>query len=277
MNRRMIFVVGAAIAVPTAIVGGLEAQEAARRDKTSVAPPESPLAAYPGFGHNPASDRRAFAADEARRQQIIGQCMRNAGFQYTSEVSQSVSGSEAGRVNRENGAVPLSPNERHRRTLTGEQLTRYNMALYGVPDPNDQTNLWNPSSGTGGGCWGEAIRAFNGVYAASKSLQKEYWDVRQGIGKDRRVTEAAAKWSSCMSGKRFNLASLQELASAQANQGMVRGKPTMSQAQVEAATAASNECSDTAGYQDAIRAATIDAETAFVQKHKSTLEASKPR
>lgn len=265
--------------VAASVVGGgvLTAQEMARGGRTSVMPAQSPLAAFPGFGHSPDNDRRAFAAEEAKRQQLIGQCMRTAGFQYVSEVSQTVSAADAARTPRRGRAAPQSSNERYRQTLSGEERTKYNMALYGVPDPNDPKNLWNPASGTGGGCWGEAIRAFDGVYAASNALRDQYWDMRQAIGKDRRIVEATAKWSSCMSGKGFNLASLQELTSAQANMGMIRDKPTMTPAQVEAATAASNTCLGEAGYDDAVRTATLEAETGFVSKHKAVLEAKRPK
>jgi hypothetical protein len=173
--------------------------------------------------------------------------------------------------------APVSPNERYRQSLSAEERTRYNMALYGVPDPNDPTNLWNPASGTGGGCWGEAMRGFDGVYAASNALRDQYWDMRQAIGKDRRIAAATAKWSSCMSGKGFNLASVQELTSAQANMGMIRDKPTMSPDQVEAATAASSSCIGEAGYEDAVRTATVEAETAFVARNKAVLEAKRPK
>ncbi|HEX6374336.1 MAG TPA: hypothetical protein VFZ91_01300 [Allosphingosinicella sp.] len=277
MDKSRKLLIGAAIAVPLAVGGVLAAQEIAKSGRTSVHPAQSPLAAYPGFGHNAGEDRRAFAAEEARRQQIIAQCMRDAGFQYVSELSQSVSASDAARMRRRSQAAPESPNERYRAGLTVEKRTEYNMALYGVPDPNDPNNLWNPSSPTGGGCWGQAIRAFDGIYAASNALRNEYWDMRQAIGKDRRVVEATAKWSSCMSGKGFNLASLQELASAQANMGMIRDKPTLSPDQVEAATAASGECLGSAGYEAAVRTATIEAETAFVERHKSVLEAKRPK
>jgi hypothetical protein len=52
------------------------------------------------------------------------------------------------------------------RPLAPAERTRYYLALYAVPDPNDEANLWNPRSPTGGGCWGEAIREVPSVYFA---------------------------------------------------------------------------------------------------------------
>jgi hypothetical protein len=277
MDKTRKLIAGGLVAASVAVAGTLAAQEMAKTGRTSVMPAQSPLAAYPGFGHNPDNDRRAFAAEEAKRQQVIGQCMRSAGYQYVSEVAQSVSAGEARRMERRGGGAPVSPNERVRQALSPAERTKYNMTLYGVPDPNDPANLWSPASGTGGGCWGEAIRAFDGVYAASNALRNQYWDMRQAIAKDSRVVEANGKWASCMKGKGFNLASRQELAGAQANMGMIRDKPTMSPEQVDAATAASSACLDTAGFEDAVRTATIEAETAFVGKHKATLEAKRPK
>jgi hypothetical protein len=277
MDQRKKLLIGGLVAASVAVAGGLTAQEMVKSGRTSVMPAQSPLAAFPGFGHNPDNDRRAFAAEEAKRQQVIGQCMRAAGFQYTSEVAQAVSAGEAARSERRGRGAPVSPNERYRQSLSAEERTKYNMALYGVADPNDPTKLWNPASGTGGGCWGDAIRAFDGVYAASNALRDPYWDMRQGIGKDRRIVEATTKWSSCMKGKGFDLASIQELASAQANMGMIRDKPTMTPEQVGAASAASATCLEDAGYEDAVRTATVEAETAFVQKHKAVLEAKRPK
>jgi hypothetical protein len=277
MDKSRKLLVGGLVAGTVALAGALTAQEMAKSGRTSVMPAQSPLAAYPGFGHDPDGDRRAFAAEEAKRQQAIGQCMRSAGFQYVSEVAQSVSAADAARTERRSRTAPVSPNERYRQSLGAEERTKYNMALYGVPDPNDPTNLWNPASGTGGGCWGEAMRGFAGVYAGANALRDQYWDMRQAIGKDRRVVAATAKWSSCMSGKGFNLASVQELTSAQANMGMIRDKPTMSPDQVAAATSASGACLSEAGFEEAVQTATLEAETAFVAKHKAVLEAKRPK
>lgn len=277
MKRNNKLLLGAALAIPLAVAGTVAAQQALQTGRTSVRPAASPLAAYPGFGHDQERDRRAFAADEARRQQEIARCMKDAGFQYVSEVSRTVSAADAARMGRRSARAPESPNERYRQSLTAEQRTKYNIALYGVPDPNDPANLWNPASGTGGGCWGEAMRAFNGVYAGANAVQNDFWDMRQGIGRDRRVVAATQKWSVCMKGRGFNIDSLQELAGAQANMGMIRDKPTLTAEQVEAATAASGECLGESDYEAALTSATVEAETAFVQKHKAVLDAKKPR
>lgn len=277
MDKSRKRLIGALVAASVAVAGGLAAQEMARSGRTSVMSSQSPLAVFPGFGHNPDNDRRAFAAEEAKRQQVIGQCMRAAGFQYTSEVAQAVSAADAARMPRRGGPATESPNERYRQSLNAKQRTQYNMALYGVPDPNDEANLWNPASGTGGGCWGEALRSFDGVYAGLNALRDQYWDMHQAIAKDPRIVGTNTKWASCMKGKGFNLASRQELAGAQSNMGMIPDKPTMSPERVEAATAASSACLDAAGFEDAVRTATIEAETVFVAKHKAVLEAKRPK
>ena len=137
-------------------------------------PPASALAEYPGFGHRPEEDMRSFAADEAKRQQIIFQCMRDAGLEYYPETGAIVRNTAAPAAEARKQR-PRSRNEVYRESLSGEKLRQYNMTLFGVPDPNSQTELWDPSSPTGGGCWGEALRGVKGVFDASRALTRDMW------------------------------------------------------------------------------------------------------
>ncbi len=66
-----------------------------------------------------------------------------------------------------------------------------------MPDPNDPTNLWNPSSATRGGCSGNALRAVPGVYGGRSALMEEYEKMIIEVRADERVKQAEAKWSEC--------------------------------------------------------------------------------
>jgi hypothetical protein len=154
---------------------------------------ESPLAAYPGFGHDHEADEAHYRRQEIALQRYIARCMRQAGFEYT--AAPSVVNAPAPRQ---------GPNERYLASLSPERRTRYNLTLYGVPDPNDEENLWDPSSKTGGGCWGEAMRAIPSVYAGESELRAQLDAMQRLIARDARVQDAERRWSACMRSRGFS-------------------------------------------------------------------------
>lgn len=96
----------------------------------------SPLATYPGFGHNPQADEAQYRREQVSREQLIARCMQAADLRYTPAPDiQKPQRSERGQSRA--AAVPVDVNERYARSLSGAERTRYYVALYGVPDPND--------------------------------------------------------------------------------------------------------------------------------------------
>jgi len=252
--------------VATAVSGMAYAQST-----SSKAPPQSALASYAGFGHNAESDMRAFAADEAKRQQSIFQCMRKASFDYFPETGAIVRAA-ASPINERRKAPPQSRNQVYREGLAPDKLQQYNLALFGVPDPNSETQLWDPSSPTGGGCWGEALRSVRGVFDASRALTREYVQARQSVAQDSRVTAAEAKWASCIRGKGFAFQKLSDARAAFYNGGIVPGQAATPASSIDQLGAASDACLAEAQYQEAEQLARTDAENKFVREHKSTLD-----
>lgn len=162
--------------------------------------PVSPLAAYPGFGHNPAADESRYRREQAARERRIAACMRDKGLAYVPEAPlerTQAQSPERGRA----GARPVDQNERHAASLSPSQRATYYVALYGVPDPNDQSaNLWKPGSPTGGGCWGDALRAIPGVYSARSALAGEFAEMRRSVVDHPAVKTAEQGWRpACVS------------------------------------------------------------------------------
>lgn len=206
--------------------------------------------------------------------QIIFQCMKSAGFEYHPETATVV---------RNNTTTPSearkrpkkSRNEAYRESLAGDKLQQYNMTLFGVPDPNSETELWNPNSPTGGGCWGDALRSVKGVFEASRALTREYVEMRRSVSRDPRVTAAEAKWSKCMAGKGHEFGSLADFRAIVYNQGEIPGRPKVPMERLPEANAASDACLAESGYGDAEQGARVDAENAFVRNHKAKLDQHK--
>jgi len=259
-----------ALLLITACAGLAYAQSAGQKP-----PPRSALAAYPGFGHNAESDMRAFASDNAKRQQMIAQCMRAAGYEYYPEIGIIVR-TAAAPIQERRRRPAQSRNDTYRKGLPADKLQQYNMALFGVPDPHSETQLWDPSSPTGGGCWGEALRSVRGVFDASRALTREYVEMRRSVVEDPRVRAAEAKWASCMAGKGHDFEKVSDVRAAVFNRGEVPGKQQVPVERLDELAAASDACLAEANFADAENAARMDAENAFVRAHKATLDRLKP-
>jgi hypothetical protein len=221
---------------------------------------QSPLASYPGFGHDRAAERAQIRRQGLAVQRYIAQCMRKAGFEYM-PVPSTV-----------NAPSPPNPNEPYVASLSAERRTQYNLTLYGVPDPNDEENLWDPRSPTGGGCWGEAMRATPSIFAAKSELMTEYDALRRSIERDPRVRAAEERWSACMRSQGFEYARPQS-SPAREDSAAIRGGYTPELERVsQTARATSPECVS-AVRLDSIKAAVrVEKESQFVRAHKDILD-----
>jgi hypothetical protein len=240
-------------------------------------PARSPLASYPGFGHNHRADDSLSRRQELAREQAIARCMLRSGFEYTPMPAVVVNpGAPQAR-----GPLPTRqhPNALYVASLSAADRTRYNLALYGVPDPNDEGNLWDPRSPTGGGCWGEAIRAIPSVYAAKGELMAAH-RVRS-VARDARVRAAEQRWSECMRARGYPYASRLELY-AEVDRAAVRGPPAGRsmpdvQQRNEEARVPARECSSSAGLDSTIETVRVEKETEFVRDHRSLLDRHRER
>jgi hypothetical protein len=176
---------------------------------------------------------------------------------------------------------PQHPNARYVASLDSAQRRRYYMALYGVPDPNDEQGLWDPRSPTGGGCWGEAIRQVPSVYAALSQLRQQHRAMLRSVAQDARVHAAEQRWAECMRARGHDYASPLALHS-ETDRAAVRGPPpgrTMADVMKrnEEARAPARECNSSAGLDSAMQAVRIEKEAEFVRAHKDVLNRHRDR
>jgi hypothetical protein len=226
----------------------------------------SPLAAYPGFGHDHEADKAHYRRQEIALQRYIAQCMQEAGFQYTPTPSVV------------NPPAPLppslrqGPNERYTASLSPERRTRYNLTLYGVPDPNDEENLWDPRSPTGGGCWGEGIRAIPSVFKAKSELMPQLEAMRRAVERDPRVRAGEERWSACMRSRGFSFARPQSIH-AQQDSAAIGGAltPEIDRRYREALKVAP-QCVTAVGLDSIKTAVRVEREAEFVRAHKEVLD-----
>lgn len=157
----------------------------------------SPLAAYPGFGHDPEADEARFEREELARERRIAACMEQQGFPYTPAPAVRVLAPTDGEAPPE---TTPDPNRRFVETLDADRRRAYYLALYGIADPFSEAaeDLHDPRAGSGGGCSGEALRAIPGVYAAHSRLSEELAALRRAILGDERVRSAEQSWAACL-------------------------------------------------------------------------------
>jgi len=226
------------------------------------AQPGSSLSQYKGFGHNEKADEAQFKREQQARKRAVAVCMRDAGFKYVPRP-------EVENPRRSRGPnLPETfndPNAEYLSSLSETRQTEYNLTLYGVPDPNDQENLWDPTSETGGGCWGDAMRTFPGVYAARSALAKEYARMQQSALEQPEFKEAESTFATCMTDKGFRVDAESRTITVEegvAGPGSDKGIMMRSLA----------DCRKTARFDEVRGRVISQMESDFVKRHKATLD-----
>ncbi len=247
--------------------------------RSQLAPAHSPLAAYPGFGYDHQADEARFRRQELARERAIARCMQRSSFEYTPMLAVVVN-TRIPRA-REAPSPRLHPNARYVASRSPTQRTQYNLALYGVPDPNDEGNLWDPRSPTGGGCWGAAMREVPTVYAAKTQLMEPYRAMVQSVAQDARVRAAERRWAECMRARGYRYASPLDLRS-EVDRAAIHGPPPgRSVAEVERrnqeARAPARECDLSAGLGSTLESVRVEKETEFVRDHQHVLDRDRER
>ena len=172
---------------------------------------QSPLASYPGFGHNPADDEALFLREEKSRQLMIAECMREAGFNYFMPNSNT---DQPQTVEQALALVGTDSNSQYLASLAPERQREYQMALAGVPDPHsEEMEALGGEEGPANGCVRRAATAIPGVYAARSELAPQFFTLRTAIAGDPRVQIAEIQWRTCMWQKGFEHPSSVAMAS----------------------------------------------------------------
>jgi len=243
-----------------------------------MAPP-SPLAAYPGFGHAAAADEARFEAEELARERLVAACMAAEGFDYQPTPSVSLDGFDSPEA-----AVAFlksDPNEEYLRGLDAAERQRYDLALYGVANPDSPRaeDLHDPESLVGGGCLAAAHRQIPGVFAARNELREELRAMERAFLADPRVSAAEATWSACMSAEGFDHESPRALrASLDRTLDRLRAESAPEPA-FEAAMAAhrtaeatGQRCAASTGFAPKVRSVRVEYERRLVERHRPLLD-----
>jgi hypothetical protein len=233
--------------------------------------PWSPLAPYPGFGHQPERDEALFDREEMLREQRVATCMQEAGFSYWPEPSVLLDDDTDPAAALEQ--VDHHPNAQYVALLSPAGRQAYYLALYGIPDPfdPDAEALHDPASAEGGGCWAQALRGVPGVFAAQQALRDELDEMEQRLAADPRVRAAEARWSSCMAQRGYRAANPAELLASVDEQG-ASGLLAHPQAELSAAQAESASCAAESGLPGTVAAVRSELEGELVEAHRSLLE-----
>jgi len=236
----------------------------------------SPLARYPGFGHNPKADEDQFEREEAAREDRIARCMEREGFTYWPMRSVALEGLESTRKAME--ALRDNPNDRYMLLLSEEGRLRYNRALFGIDDPDalEADRLRDPRDPRATGCAAEALRLIPGVFAAKSALTEELYAMRQAVLADQRVKAGEAQWSACMQKQGYSLESPRALRQQMDLQvAAALGKPESLKAlgmEHRKALESSTGCIKQSSLDKVIAATRVDYERAFVKKHRKFLD-----
>lgn len=247
---------------------------------TSVAsdpPIPSPLAEYPGFGHNIDRDEAQFELEEQEREDMVADCMSGQGYKYTPAPSIVLRG-ELGEEDLERllSEASTDPNDAHVASLSEEQRQAWYMALTGVPDPNAPEAADLPDFESGGGCVGEALRQLPGVYALRQQLQPELDAMEEAIATDSRVAVEEQEWSRCMQTKGYDFGSPSAMHAAVDETAAELSDFASAAEELEAqqlkASQAGQECY--LPLSRTIKAVRDEHEQTFVSQYREILEAS---
>lgn len=163
----------------------------------SPIPVQSDLASFAGFGHNSAEDTRVWKKDEERRQAAIKTCMQQQGYEYTIDLPTYISADDDVSVSDVQAIMAQeTTNDQYVNSLGDLERVAYYLALYGVEDPNSESEL--DQNQEQGSCFGDALRDIPGVYAIASSLHDVYAEVDNAVWDDPISKAVESDWSKCM-------------------------------------------------------------------------------
>ncbi|NOK62290.1 MAG: hypothetical protein GFH27_549331n29 [Chloroflexi bacterium AL-W] len=231
----------------------------------------SPLATYPGFGHDLAADEARFDRESMARELLIEQCMVQKGYAY--EVVPPIRASST--VSSEEIVTAMDdPNVRHAESLSVEQREDYYMTLYGVADPNalGADELYDKDRPGGGGCQGEAFATVPGVYAVRGQLNEAYIELRRTMTEDTRVHAAEEAWSACMADLGYPYNTPRDLL-AEMDEATLTGNVTeVFEQQHRQATEDGRACGAKTNLDATIAEVRAELEGTFIEEHQVVLD-----
>lgn len=231
----------------------------------------SPLAMYPGFGHDLVADEARFDRESMARELLIEQCMAQKGYTY--EVVPPIRASST----ISSGEIVTAmddPNVRYAESLSAGQRVNYYMALYGVADPNalSADELYDKDHPGGGGCQGQAFATIPGIYAIRGQLNEEYIKLRRAMTEDSRVHAAEEDWSACMADLGYEYGTPRDVL-AEMDEATLTGEVTEAfEQQHRKATEDGRACGAKTNLDATIADVRAELETTFIEEHQITLD-----
>lgn len=231
---------------------------------------ESALSAYPGFGHNAASDEARFDREALAREKIVANCMKNKGYSY-----KIVTGTKIDNSNPGNGvAILRNQNIAYAESLDPKARAEYYVALYGVTNPNSSNSaeLFDHNAPGGGGCSGIAFATIFGVFHAVSNLNEEFIDLNRSIRQHPRLIAAEHKWSACMAARHYAYSSHEVLFSEMDRIAPAQLQSSEIEQRHKDAVEMASTCDQQSGFDLAFAGARAEQESDFVRRNRALLD-----
>lgn len=221
----------------------------------------SPLAEYPGMGADPVRDEQLFRAEHERREQLIVDCMGDAGFEY---VATPFDG--------EPSLAATEQNEQIEAALPPERALAWNLALSGALDANDEHYLPDFDVPGQGGCIGRAHQELPGLYRMPPALAADLDRLRAEVRNAPQVAQALDGWERCMGSSVPPQVDEPGEVDGLLDQAARGEGPPVDEGAV---TDAQSRCDPAVGAAEANAAAPLESD--FVARHRPALDAHRAR
>ncbi len=172
------------------------------------------------------------------------------------------------------------PDDAYLDHLSKEERIAYNMALYGIPDPNAEDAEAHKNANPDA-CHNLASRKIPGIYAIAGMLADERRALDDAITSDARIEAALHEWSRCMEAKGFQYESPDAIIIAIQNLEYALGNndPDKVRQQIidkfNATMTAGKSCDQEVGLSTTTKQVTYEHERRFVEEHYDLLEKSR--
>ena len=244
----------------------------------------SPLSVYPGFRDNESGgrekDREQQMLEEQQREQMVAECMKNRGFKYTPAQTVVIRHDDDYTTQELLDMLEQpDPDDEYLSQLSEAERLAYNLALYGIPDPNaeDAEAYENVDPNA---CWSIANRKIPGIYSIAGGLAEERRALDKAIASDKKIEDAVRAWSRCMEAKGFQYESPNAIKTAIGDLeiSLRNEDPNKARQQIIAAfdpiMTAGKSCDQEVGLSYITKKVIYEREQAFVDEHRDLLEKS---
>ncbi len=218
--------------------------------------------------------------EEQQREQMVAECMKNRGFKYAPAQTIVIRHDDNYTVQELLDMLEQpDPDDEYLSPLSEAERLAYNLALYGIPDPNaeDAEAYENVDPNA---CWSIANRKIPGIYSIAGELAEERRALDKAIASDKKIEDVVRTWSRCMEAKGFQYESPNAIKTAMGDLeiSLRNEDPNKVRQQVIAAfepvMTAGKSCDQKVGLSDITKRVIYERERAFVDERRNLLERS---